>query len=78
MQRANSKEFCPARQELSKEEQKNMDWQTLLSIAGFVLFALLMMRRCGGLAGGGCGSGHARRHSSADTDKPRVKDQPTL
>ncbi|OLD15999.1 MAG: hypothetical protein AUI91_15050 [Acidobacteria bacterium 13_1_40CM_3_56_11] len=24
-----------------------MDWQTLLSIAGFVLFAFLMMRGCG-------------------------------
>ena len=40
-----------------------MDWQTLLSIAGFVLFAFLMMRGCGGLAGGGCG-GNARRRTA--------------
>ena len=54
-----------------------MDWQTLLSIAGFALFAFLMLRGCGGLAGGGCG-GHTRRHSSSEMDKPRVKGQPTL
>lgn len=30
-----------------------MDWQTVLTIAGIILFVVVMMRECGGMMGGG-------------------------
>lgn len=34
-----------------------MEWRTILSIAGIVLFVVVMMRGCGGMMGGGCAMG---------------------
>lgn len=34
-----------------------MDWQSILTILGIVLFVVIMMRGCGGMMGGGCGMG---------------------
>lgn len=54
-----------------------MDWQTILSIAGIVLFIALMMRG-GGM--GCCGMGsHGKRHSDneAERSSERRKGGPT-
>ena len=51
-----------------------MDWQTLLTIAGIILFVVLMMRGCGGMGGGcgmGGGMGSRRRPSETKDNKPR-------
>jgi len=32
-----------------------VDWRTILSIAGIILFVVVMMRGYGGMMGGGCG-----------------------
>lgn len=50
-----------------------MDWQTLLSIVGIILFVVLMMRGCGGMmAGGGCGMGgrQSRRKQPEHESEP--------
>ena len=41
-----------------------MDWQTLLWLGGLVALFFIMMRGCGGMAGG-CGMGSRRRDTSA-------------
>lgn len=34
-----------------------MDWRTILTIVGILLFVVVMMRGCGGMMAGGCGVG---------------------
>lgn len=51
-----------------------MDWSTVLSIGAIILFVILMMRGCGGMMGGGCGTGgcgmgRPRRSSEQDETK---------
>jgi hypothetical protein len=55
-----------------------MDWQTLFSIVGIVLFIALMMRG-GGMGCCGIGS-HGKRHSDAKTERSseRVKEGPKV
>lgn len=57
-----------------------MDWQTLLTIAGIILFVILMMRGCGGMVGGGCGMGGGmgsrRRPPDAKDDKAEAGSPP--
>jgi hypothetical protein len=38
-----------------------MDWNTMLFAIGLIGFVVMMVRGCGGMAGGGCGMGHSRR-----------------
>ena len=56
-----------------------MDWQTLLTIAGIIVFVIFMMRGCGGM-GGGCGMGGGmrsrRRPSDADDKTPTASSAP--
>jgi hypothetical protein len=48
-----------------------MDWTTVLSIIGLILFAILMMRGCGGMMGG-CGTGmRSRRHDQLDDKREK-------
>lgn len=57
---------------------RSMDWQTLFSIVGIVLFIALMMRG-GGMGCCGIGS-HGKRHSDAKTERSseRVKEGPKV
>lgn len=48
-----------------------MDWQSLLWIGGLVVLFFVMMRGCGGMAGG-CGMGSRRR----DTPEHGSGEQP--
>lgn len=44
-----------------------MEWGTLLSVAVFILLAVVMMRGCGGMmGGGGCGMGRDSQHCERD------------
>ena len=45
-----------------------MDWQTILSVAGLILFLILMMRG-GGM--GCCGMGHQDHRHNGDEPSPR-------
>ena len=56
-----------------------MEWQTLLWIGGLMVLFFVMMRGCGGMAGGGCGAGSRRRdtpeggaHQQAPGDHDRA------
>lgn len=56
-----------------------MDWQTLLTIAGIILFVVFMMRGCGGMGGGcGMGGGMGSRGRPPDTkdNKPEAGSSP--
>jgi hypothetical protein len=44
-----------------------MDWQSLLWIGGLVVLFFVMMRGCGGMAGG-CGMGSRRRESNEEAE----------
>jgi len=43
-----------------------VDWRTILSLAGIILFVVVMMRGCGGMSGG---MGSRRRQTDAKDDK---------
>lgn len=53
-----------------------MDWQTLLWSGGLVALVFVMMRGCGGMAGG-CGMGARGRDPEADRrqEKPGGRDR---
>lgn len=44
-----------------------MDWQALLWIGGLIVLFFVMMRGCGGMAGG-CGMGSRRSTSAKPSD----------
>ena len=52
-----------------------MDWQSLLTIGGIVIFIFLMMRGCGGMMSGGCGMGGcgmgSRRRQEPEEHDPK-------
>jgi hypothetical protein len=50
-----------------------MDWQTLLWIGGLVALFFVMMRGCGGMAGG-CGMGSRRDASTSRLMRPQGAD----
>lgn len=58
-----------------------MDWRTILSIGGIILFVIVMMRGCGAMMGGGrgmgggCGMGsrHHRPQQGEDSARPNPK-----
>lgn len=50
-----------------------MEWQSLLWIGGLVLLFWVMMRGCGGMAGG-CGMGSRRDTTPAAPDVPARDD----
>ena len=54
----------------------NMDWNTALSIVFIVIFVIMMLRGgcCGGMKGGGCGTGSKPR-SEEDDANTREGDQ---
>jgi len=60
-----------------------MDWQTLLTIAGIILFVVVMMRGCGGMmsggcgVGGGCGMGSRHRRPEAKDEKAAAGTPPS-
>jgi len=53
---------------------KRMDWHSVFTVLGIVLFVVLMMRGCGGMMSGGCGMGgcgmgsRRMRHDSKEQD----------
>jgi hypothetical protein len=47
-----------------------MDWNSVLSTIAIVGFFVLMVRGCGGMAGGGCGMGHSRRRGPRTSPEP--------
>jgi hypothetical protein len=48
-----------------------MDWNTLLSTIVFIGFLVMMMRGCGRMAGGGCGTGHGRGRDAMEPPRDR-------
>lgn len=53
-----------------------MDWQTIFSLLGIVLFVVFMMRGCGGMRGHagrmtGCGMGQRPLPPQAAGEQPR-------
>ncbi len=55
-----------------------MDWQALLTMVGIVLFVIVMMRGCGGMAGGGCGMGSRRRRQELKDGKTKPELPPEI
>jgi len=61
-----------------------VDWRTILTIAGIILFVIVMMRGCGGMMGGGrgmgggCGMGSRPRRPEAKDDKADAGSPPDL
>ncbi len=56
-----------------------MDWQTLLTIAGIIVFVIFMMRGCGGMGGGcgmGGGMGSRRQPQDMKHEKPKAGSPP--
>ncbi len=51
-----------------------MDWQTLLWIGGLVALVFVMMRGCGGMAGG-CGMGGRDPEADSRQEKPGGRDR---
>jgi hypothetical protein len=47
-----------------------MDWNSVLSTLAIIAFVVVMMRGCGGMAGGGCGMGYSRRRDPKDVPAP--------
>lgn len=61
-----------------------MDWHTILTIAGIILFVVVMMRGCGGMMrggrgmGGGCGMGSRPRRPETKDAKGEAASPPDL
>jgi hypothetical protein len=61
-----------------------VDWRTLLTIGGIILFVIVMMRGCGGMMGGrrgmgrGCGMGPRPRRPDTKDDKAEAGSPPEL
>jgi hypothetical protein len=47
-----------------------MDWNSVWSTLAIIAFIVVMMRGCGGMAGGGCGMGHSRRRDPKEVPAP--------